>query len=262
MSAKKLTTSQFIERANLIHANKYLYTNEYTGSRDFISVQCPVHGKYSVRAYSHLSGTGCKQCDVERRAAQYTLTHQQFVDQARAVHGDRYKYHDTYQHSQMRITIECPTHGEFVQLPTSHLRGSGCQKCRYPRTCHPQTKMSGGSGMYSSTYFKANPTAKDLPAYLYVINIIINDIKLIKVGITKNISSRLQNYNKHSGSLIYCLPLPLYEAFLLERSVTKALHQHRYAHTPHFVGHTECFCDNVHVGQYLNQVKEAYTMIS
>jgi hypothetical protein len=59
------------------------------------------------------------------------LSKNEFVARARAVHGTRYDYSKSdYRGSQAKIVIICPDHGEFQQLPNSHLSGpAGCPSC-------------------------------------------------------------------------------------------------------------------------------------
>lgn len=54
----------------------------------------------------------------------------EFVAKAKVIHGDRYDYSKTvYVHSQTKVVIVCPIHGEFEQTPADHLRGRGCHGC-------------------------------------------------------------------------------------------------------------------------------------
>ena len=58
------------------------------------------------------------------------LTQEQFLEKARAVHGDKYDYSQAvYESSQKKVTIICPKHGAFSQSAGSHLRGAGCPLC-------------------------------------------------------------------------------------------------------------------------------------
>ena len=62
------------------------------------------------------------------------LTTEKFIEKARAVHGDTYDYSKTqYVRSTEKVCITCPEHGDFWQVPTSHLRGVGCPKCGYKK---------------------------------------------------------------------------------------------------------------------------------
>lgn len=53
-----------------------------------------------------------------------------FVEMATQKHGNKYDYSKTeYIDCATKVCIICPTHGEFWQTPTSHLRKHGCPKC-------------------------------------------------------------------------------------------------------------------------------------
>ncbi|MGI4871664.1 MAG: hypothetical protein ACRYFX_10850 [Janthinobacterium lividum] len=59
-----------------------------------------------------------------------TRTTEQFIEQARAQHGEKYNYSQTeYIRSTHKVIIVCPMHGEFEQVAQSHLRGRGCSRC-------------------------------------------------------------------------------------------------------------------------------------
>lgn len=53
----------FIEKAKLIHNSFYKYPSEdYTGCREYITIECPIHGIFNQIAYYHLQGKGCPKC--------------------------------------------------------------------------------------------------------------------------------------------------------------------------------------------------------
>lgn len=53
----------FIKKSNSIHSNKYTYDNSYyNGTKDFITITCPVHGDFVQLANNHLLGKGCPKC--------------------------------------------------------------------------------------------------------------------------------------------------------------------------------------------------------
>ncbi|MBQ0141600.1 MAG: hypothetical protein KBT06_02155 [Prevotellaceae bacterium] len=57
-------------------------------------------------------------------------TTEQFVSEARKIHGDKYDYSKTaYLTSNDKVCIICPIHGEFWQVASSHLSKCGCPKC-------------------------------------------------------------------------------------------------------------------------------------
>ena len=63
------------------------------------------------------------------------LTTEDFIAKSREVHGDRYDYSKVeYVNSKTKVCIICPIHGEFWQIPSSHLNGQGCRKCGFLNT--------------------------------------------------------------------------------------------------------------------------------
>lgn len=61
-------------------------------------------------------------------------TTEQFIIDARTVHGDKFDYSKVeYKGNKIPITIICPKHGEFQQIPNNHLHGQGCPICKYEK---------------------------------------------------------------------------------------------------------------------------------
>ena len=55
---------------------------------------------------------------------------QEFITQARAIHGDKYDYSKVvYKGTDDKVCIICPKHGEFWQSPHHHLQGQKCRAC-------------------------------------------------------------------------------------------------------------------------------------
>ena len=58
-----LTTNEFIEKARLIHGDKYDYSKTiYNGTYNDVTIGCKLHGYFSQRANDHLNGHGCPVC--------------------------------------------------------------------------------------------------------------------------------------------------------------------------------------------------------
>jgi len=58
------------------------------------------------------------------------VTTADFIERAKAVHGDRYDYSlAAYQGSHKYVTIVCTEHGPFQQSPANHYQGKGCPDC-------------------------------------------------------------------------------------------------------------------------------------
>jgi hypothetical protein len=57
-------------------------------------------------------------------------TTEQFIIDAKKVHGDRYDYSNTiYINTRKKIKFICRVHGEIEQKPEKHLIGNGCRMC-------------------------------------------------------------------------------------------------------------------------------------
>lgn len=60
---KRLTLEQFIQKASIVHNNKYNYSKSvYVNNSTKVDIICPIHGIFSQRADAHLSGQGCPKC--------------------------------------------------------------------------------------------------------------------------------------------------------------------------------------------------------
>lgn len=75
MSRKK-TREEFIERANIIHKNKYDYSLvEYVNNKTKIKIICPRHGVFEQTPASHLSESGCKERKTRKFQTNKYLIH-------------------------------------------------------------------------------------------------------------------------------------------------------------------------------------------
>ena len=60
------------------------------------------------------------------------FTREEFIEKAKQIHGDKYDYSMVeYVNNSTKVCIICPVHGEFWQRPSDHLKGYGCNKCKY-----------------------------------------------------------------------------------------------------------------------------------
>lgn len=126
-------TSIFIEKAILKHGNKYDYSIvEYEGSHSKVWIICPEHEKFEQTPTGHLSGNGCPKCAAKYSRGKYRLTTlETFLKQAFEIHQTKYDYSKVeWKNTRTPITIICPIHGEFTQIPQNHIRlKCGCRKC-------------------------------------------------------------------------------------------------------------------------------------
>lgn len=66
------------------------------------------------------------------------LTTEQFIEQAKSRHGERYNYSKVdYKNRRDKVIIICKEHGEFKQKPYQHtIKGSECPKCTKQKGAH------------------------------------------------------------------------------------------------------------------------------
>ena len=140
----RLTTEKFVAKARKIHGNFYDYRKtQYTGSHEKVTILCPRHGPFRQTATDHLSSCGCKKCARDRTRKRLTSNTMEFVAKARKIHGDFYDYSRTrYTRAIIAVTIICPKHGSFTQMPSIHLGGSGCDVCGYEKAAKKNTKTT------------------------------------------------------------------------------------------------------------------------
>jgi hypothetical protein len=130
-----LTTEAFIEKARQAHGDKYNYSQViYKSNVGKVRIGCPIHGYFEQRAAAHYE-SGCYECGKVAIGAGAFKGLTGFIEEARTIHGDSYDYSQTnYTGNQTRLAINCPKHGPFTLLPTSHLLlGAGCPKCNPPK---------------------------------------------------------------------------------------------------------------------------------
>lgn len=129
--SRKSNIDEFIEKANLIHNNKYNYSESvYINTKTKISIICYTHGKFNQRPSDHLKGRGCSKCANEENANNCRSNVDEFIEKSNLIHGNKYDYSESiYVNSKTKISIICQVHGKFKQCPSEHFQGKGCKKC-------------------------------------------------------------------------------------------------------------------------------------
>ena len=119
-------TMSFIQRANLIHNNKYDYSKvDYVNSYTKVCIICPKHGEFWQQPRKHLAGQGCTKCKNL-----YHYSSDEYITKVNNIHNGKYDYSKTkYINSKSLINVICPEHGEFSIRADHHLIGEGCKKC-------------------------------------------------------------------------------------------------------------------------------------
>lgn len=131
-AGKNKTLDTFIQESKETHKNtngyskydysKFIYVNAKTKG----IIICPIHGAFKLTPNQHLSKkTGCPKC-----SGILVRNTEDFISEANNRHQYNYKYdRSIYVSANTPILIRCSKHGLFSQLPTTHIRGSGCPTC-------------------------------------------------------------------------------------------------------------------------------------
>jgi hypothetical protein len=125
----------FIAAADTMHAGRYDYSAvpaEFVNAHTPVTIICTDHGTFRQAPNDHKKGQRCPDCSG-RRGSSPDARRTQFVDRARAIHGDRYDYTDVvYIDQHTSVKIICREHGPFQQRPMNHLSShtpSNCLDC-------------------------------------------------------------------------------------------------------------------------------------
>lgn len=102
------------------------------------------------------------------RVAWNRSTTAEFIEKSISKHGNKYDYSKSiYETSKAKVIVICKIHGEFMQMPNSHLGGKGCNKCAvHDVHCKQRKKISdfltkakvvhGDKYDYSKVVYKSN----------------------------------------------------------------------------------------------------------
>jgi len=122
-----ITNENFIKNSKEIHGNKYDYSlSKYINNHTKVKIICLKHGIFEQTPANHIkSKQNCPEC------ASLLLNTTEFIIKANVVHENKYDYSLVdYKNYRTTVKIICPKHGEFVQMPNSHLiNKSGCPMC-------------------------------------------------------------------------------------------------------------------------------------
>lgn len=124
--------SNLENRFNLKHKHKYNYDKVlYVNNNTLITITCPIHGDFEQKPSDHLQGNGCQICGELQCRKSKTIPILKVIEKANKVHNNRYTYTENinYINNNTSLEVICDTHGKFEISMTSHLKGSGCNKC-------------------------------------------------------------------------------------------------------------------------------------
>jgi ssDNA-binding Zn-finger/Zn-ribbon topoisomerase 1 len=131
---KKLSSAGVKSIIQEIHGDKYdLSEFLYVNRRTKFTLKCEQHGSWLTLLDQVIRGQGCPICGKTAAAAKRRVSFEDFLDQAREVHGNKYSYYkDRFVKISGKTKINCPIHGDFEQMADTHIRqGSGCPDCGF-----------------------------------------------------------------------------------------------------------------------------------
>ena len=159
-------TKLFIEKAIKIHGDQYDYSKvNYINSRNKVIIICKEHGEFLQRPNSHLQNSICLKCSIEKRKINLRFSTKEFIIKSKCIHGNKYDYSKVnYINYETQILIICNEHGEFLQRPSVHLLGYGCNICSNKKKMNNDIfiekayKIHGNLYNYSLVEYKNNIT--------------------------------------------------------------------------------------------------------
>jgi hypothetical protein len=202
----------------MCHKDRYDYSKvKFVNGKSKVIIVCKKHGNFLQLPSSHLAGRGCAKCGKEVIAKKFRKTNNKFIEDAKRVHGNRYKYDKTsYIGKRGKVIIYCKNHGYFSQDPYSHLSGTGCPLC----SC-------------------SVPIDK---RFLYILKD-INKPYLYKIGFATNVKSRVEKVNMNNtddnSNIIEVASFKEKGGF--EKIVHGYFNQYRVTHPTAVDGKTEWF---------------------
>jgi G:T-mismatch repair DNA endonuclease (very short patch repair protein) len=124
----------WVARFTSVHGETYDYSRVvFRGYKEPVEVVCRKHGAFYQTPDNHFRGRqGCPSCARTLIRESKQLSIEQFVERARAVHGNRFDYKMEQFENMLssQVHILCPDHGWFKQTPVNHLAGKvGCSRC-------------------------------------------------------------------------------------------------------------------------------------
>jgi hypothetical protein len=124
----RLNNEEIIKRFNLIHNNLYNYYDfKFENIQNKINIECKIHGLFKQSISTHLNGSGCKKCMIDKFKKPFI----NFKNESILIHGNIFEYEEkSFLGMKKNINIKCSKHGWFKITPDNHIsKKRGCSKC-------------------------------------------------------------------------------------------------------------------------------------
>lgn len=229
----RFTNEEIIKKFRNIHGNIYDYSKfKYSKSKIKSTIICKLHGDFLLDASTHIVGVGCAKCGREKATKSSTKTINEFLFDARRIHGDIYDYSlINYKGVKDKVQIICKRCNHiFFQTPDGHCQGKGCRDCGNRNNYH------------KSNWIKK---AKEREGIFYIIKCWNQNEEFYKLGITyRSVKIR---HNTHNMPYNYEIIKEVKSKDLdyiwrLEKRFKKWKRKQHYKPLIHFLGDKfECF---------------------
>jgi len=94
---KRMSQKDFIERSLKVHGDKYDFSEaEYLNLHSKVFIICKEHGDFYISPVVFLKGRGCPSCRIR----------EEFVDDAKKIHGEKYDYSGAIYYLESKIEPE------------------------------------------------------------------------------------------------------------------------------------------------------------
>ena len=127
--------NNFIERSIMKYGNKYDYSDVvFIDYRTKVKIKCNIHGYFLQTPADHCENkVGCRKCHFNNLSHMFKKSKEEFIRDARIVHGDKYDYSNVdYINNKVDVIIKCKScNFIFKQKPDKHINDvQGCPACR------------------------------------------------------------------------------------------------------------------------------------
>lgn len=245
---RKLTTEEFVLRANIIHNNYFNYELvQYIRTHDKVEIICPTHGIFRQSPATHLKGFGCVKCMGIQMSINRSHTTEEFIIAAKKKHGDKYDYSKTIygKNAHEKVMIICKEHGEFVQKPANHLNNKGCLLCNHKKSSERHAENPTGWSLENWT--KASKKSRKFDSFkIYILKCWNEHEVFYKIGRTfRKTSERFKGktdipYNYSIIKEIVGIPEQVYYLEIIFKKINSKF---KYIPKKAFKGMYECFSE-------------------
>lgn len=232
-----LLNEEYIKRCNIIHNNKYDYSNtNYINSKTNINIICPIHGEFIQNARTHIKGSGCSDC-VDYR----NIKHPQDLINILSKDYEYPNINEEFKYLTSKISVYCKKHKIINKVNIQKLlhKQSYCRECTKEKAIY--------SGYKLSNWIKYCKNKGVDRAYVYLIKCYNENELFYKIGLTsdKDITKR---YNSpflmpYTYDIIDIIELTCSDAYSKEKELLRLnkTKENRYKPLIDFRGKYETF---------------------